>query len=177
MWLFHPSWWVGRSRITRRSTFKEMITEMLFWEDEKRWNYIASCWDSNSYCSYSKVFICYSVAIFISPMLSFPPCTAASITDPHFTSCTRLTTYIYFLQHVNVRSTPCPPHLNSPSHNHPQSAKNVFFPPPQPSLPITNHTSYRIITQLLRAYHVVPASAPHPTPRLRNANELTKNGE
>ena len=30
------------------------------------------------------------------------------------------------------------------------------------------------ITQLLRAYHIVPATAPHPTPRLRNANELTK---
>ena len=115
----------------------------------------------------SKVFVCYSVAIFISPMPSVFPCTAASITDPHFTSCTRLTTYIHFLQHVNVRSTPCPPHLTSPSHTHPQSAKNVFFPPPHPSLPITNHTSYRIITQLLRAYHL-PASAPHP--RLRNVN-------
>ena len=53
----------------------------------------------------SKEFVCYSVAIFISPMPSFFPCTAASITDPHFTSCTRLTTYIHFLQHVNVRST------------------------------------------------------------------------
>ena len=95
------------------------------WKGEKRWNYIASCWDSNSYCSYSKVFICYSVAIFISPMLSFPPCTAASITDPHFTSCTRLTTYIYFLQHVNVRSTPCPPHLTH-SHSSSVSQERLF---------------------------------------------------
>ena len=49
-------------------------------------------------------------------------------------------------------------HLTSPSHTHPQSAKNVFFPPPHPSLPIANHTSYRIMTQLPRAYHIVPAS-------------------